>query len=219
MTCVPSTPPVRVVYAYAQRNCYPSLMPAVTWSGTVRGPFQPPLSQSQSQTTAVQTAFPDAGAQRRREPLRELHGSQLGQPCPTPAVARRERAATVHFLNISDENEPPTAEHVPVKTSAHDMRTVQLEVSRAHTECYPHAGVARELGSTNIPVRLPPPTSDDVGCLSPLVVATGVRRVRFNSELSEAFSITPYSQVYGMHPRFFYFNCEGQQIPLDATVH
>uniref|UniRef100_A0A7S1A4J9 Uncharacterized protein n=1 Tax=Noctiluca scintillans TaxID=2966 RepID=A0A7S1A4J9_NOCSC len=213
MKCVPSTPPVRVVYAHVQRNCYPSLMPAVTRSSTVRGPFQPPLSQSQ------QKAFPDAGAQRRREPLRELHGPQLGQPYPTPAVARRERAATVHFSNISDENEPPTAEHVPAKTFAFDMRTVQLEVSRVHKECYPHAGVARELGSTNIPVRLPPSTSDDFGCLSPLVVATGVRRVRFNTELNETLSITPYSQVYGMHPRCFYFNREGQQIPLDATVH
>lgn len=37
--------------------------------------------------------------------------------------------------------------------------------------------------------------------------------VRFNLDLNEEYPITPYSEVYGMHPRFFEFDSEGAMTP------
>lgn len=39
----------------------------------------------------------------------------------------------------------------------------------------------------------------------------GTRRVWFNLDMNEACPVTPYSEVYGMHPRDFHFDGEGHK--------
>jgi hypothetical protein len=123
------------------------------------------------------------------------------------------------LTSIPDENEPPTPECELAKTMPCPRDEIgkwnaQAQVWSCHTVCHSRANAAQALSSKNIDVRLPSSSSDNIGGLPPPISKTRNRRVRFNSELNEALSVTPYSQVYGVHPRFFYFDREGEKMPF-----
>merc|ERR1719162_2125010 len=44
---------------------------------------------------------------------------------------------------------------------------------------------------------------------TPADAAAAMGHVWFNSPLNSAVDITPYSQIYGMHPKFFNFDAQG----------
>lgn len=66
-------------------------------------------------------------------------------------------------------------------------------------------------------------SSDTTACASQTSSAAsegsdGDGHVWFNSPMNESFVITPYSGVYGMHPRFFHFGKDGEKLATDAEI-
>eukprot|EP00929_Paragymnodinium_shiwhaense_P055368 TRINITY_DN27739_c0_g4_i1.p1 TRINITY_DN27739_c0_g4~~TRINITY_DN27739_c0_g4_i1.p1 ORF type:complete len:406 (+),score=56.82 TRINITY_DN27739_c0_g4_i1:77-1294(+) len=45
------------------------------------------------------------------------------------------------------------------------------------------------------------------------VAADGRNKVWFHSPLNSAHPVTPYAEIYGVHPRFFNFDAHGQMVP------
>ena len=88
----------------------------------------------------------------------------------------------------------------------------QARVWSCHTISHSRANAAQALSSKNIEVRLPSSSSDNIGGSPPPVSKIGIRRARFNSELNEACSVTPCSQVYGVHPLMVFK--KGMRLPF-----
>lgn len=151
-------------------------------------------------------------------------------PETSPIADNEDRPARQRMRFAKARSDTPMAKELPQDADSDDGSSPSPVVRAADCESLADTSACDVLGPFESPV--PPHKGDEAQVAAPRAARRPARvalrapradaaprkeHVWFNSPLNSLHPITPYSEVYGVHPRFFMFDEAGNKVAPEAS--